>query len=261
MTVTIDPRRHDAVIFDLDGVITDTASVHAAAWTELFDAYLAVRPVTGDENHSPFTEIDYLTYVDGKPRQDGVLSFLASRGISIPAGLPSDREDAETAHGLGRRKDRHFRESLRARGVTVFASTVTLVRRLQAAGIGTAVFSASRNCQLVLEAAGIGDLFGVRVDGVVAAELGLPGKPDPAVLLEAARRLGAKPDRSVVVEDAEAGVEAGHRGGFALVIGVDRTGHARQLRAHGADVTISDLSEVEIRLAAPDPGRDHADRR
>lgn len=247
MTVTIDPGQHQAVIFDLDGVITDTASVHAAAWKDLFDSYLEQRPDHGGEDHSPFTQDDYLRYVDGRPRQDGVASFLASRGISLPAGRPSDSEDDETAQGLGRRKDRHFRTSLRTRGVRVFGSTVTLVRRLQDAGIGTAVFSASRNCQAVLAAAGLGDLFPVRVDGLVAAELGLPGKPDPAVLLEAARRLGADPARSVVVEDAEAGVEAGHRGGFALVIGVDRTGHARQLRARGADLTVTDLSEVEIR--------------
>lgn len=254
VTVTIDRRRHDAVIFDLDGVITDTASVHAAAWKRLFDAYLSARAEAGKEDHSPFTENDYARYVDGKPRQDGVTSFLASRGITIPIGRPSDGEDTETAHGLGRRKDHYYLALLKSHGVKVFGSTVTLVRQLRAAGIPTAVFSASRNCRHVLEAAGIGDLFGVRVDGVVAARLGLPGKPDPAVLLEAARQLGADPARSVVVEDAEAGVEAGRRGGFGLVIGVDRTGRARALRDHGADVVVRDLSEVEVSPGATRSG-------
>lgn len=254
MSVVIDARQHDAVVFDLDGVITDTASVHTTAWTRLFDTYLASRSERAGEDHSPFTADDYLRYVDGKPRYDGVADFLASRGISLPRGLPSDGEDAETVCGLGNRKNRLFRESLSDSGVRVFGSTVGLVRDLQRAGLGTAVFSSSRNCQQVLEAAGVGDLFPVRVDGAVAAELGLPGKPDPASLLEAARRLGADPARCVVVEDAEAGVEAGRRGGFGLVIGVDRTGHAAALRAHGADVTVADLSEVELSLAARPPG-------
>ena len=251
MTATIDGQRHDAVIFDLDGVVTDTASVHQAAWKRLFDALLADRPEFPGEDHSSFTEDDYLRYVDGKPRQDGVASFLSARGIAVPTGQPSDGEGAETVHGLGRRKDRYFREALRTGGVRAFGSTVTLVRQLRARGLRTAVFSASRNCQPVLDAAGIGDLFPVRVDGIVAAELGLPGKPDPAMPLEAARRLGVAPARCVVCEDAEAGVEAAHRGGFALVIGVDRTGHAMALLEHGADVIVTDLSEVEVAPARP----------
>jgi alpha,alpha-trehalase len=249
MTVTIDPHRYHAVIFDLDGVVTDTASVHAAAWQRLFDEYLARREPHAGEDHSPFTDADYRRYVDGRPRYDGVAGFLGSRGISLPRGHPSDSEDGETVCGLGNRKNRYFRERLDSGGVTVFESTVALVSRLQDAGLGTAVFSASRNCQPVLEAAGLGDLFPVRVDGVVAERLGLPGKPDPAVLLEAVRRLGGDPARSVVVEDAEAGVEAGRRGGFGLVIGVDRSGHAEQLRGHGAEVVVGDVSDVEVRPA------------
>lgn len=246
MTVMIDPRRHQAVLFDLDGVLTDTAAVHAAAWKHLFDEYLARRPSQPGEDHRPFTGHDYRRYVDGRPRYDGVTSFLVSRGISLPRGVPDDPDDAETVSGIGNRKNRLFSERLEKAGVDVFGSTVGLVHRLHEVGVKTAVFSASRNCRRVLEAASLSDLFPVRVDGEDAAELGLPGKPDPAVLLEAARRLGADPARAVVVEDAEAGVEAGYRGGFALVIGVDRTGDPARLRDKGADVVVSDLSEVYV---------------
>ncbi len=243
----IDVRRHDAVIFDMDGVVTDTASIHAAAWTELFDAFLAEPAAEPGQDHSPFTEADYQRFVDGKPRYSGVADFLASRGISLPWGDPSDPENAATICGLGNRKDHLFLDRLAREGVPVFESTVALVRELRDAGVGTAIFSASCHCARVLEAAGIGDLFAVRVDGVVAEDLRLLGKPDPAMLLEAARRLGADPSRTVVVEDAEAGVTAGRRGGFALVIGIDRTGHADQLRFHGADEVVTDLAELRVR--------------
>ncbi|WP_327098148.1 trehalose-phosphatase [Nocardia vinacea] len=243
----IDARRYDAVIFDMDGVVTDSASMHAAAWTDLFDPFLASRPAEPGQDRSPFTAADYQRFVDGKPRYSGVADFLAARGISLPWGVPSDPEDAATVCGLGNRKDHLFQDRLARDGVPVFESTVALVRELRDAGIGAAVFSASRNCAQVLEAAGIGDLFAVHVDGVVAENLGLQGKPDPAMLVEAARRLGADPGRTVVAEDAEAGVTAGRRGGFALVIGIDRTGHADQLRAHGADVVVADLAEVRVR--------------
>lgn len=246
MTVArIVPGRHRAVIFDLDGVVTDTASVHLRAWRQLFDGYLASRRERPGEDHGPFTDADYLRFVDGKPRYDGVASFLRSRGIALPHGSPSDSPERETACGLGNRKNRLFLERLERDGVTVFDDAVRLVRRSQGLGLGTAVISASRNCEAVLAAAGLRDLFPVRVDGVVAGELGLPGKPDPAVFLEAARRLGVEPAQAVVVEDAEAGVEAGRRGGFALVIGLDRSGSGH-LDGHGADVVVANLSEVEL---------------
>ena len=245
LPVTIDPRHHDAVLFDLDGVVTDTASVHSAAWATLFDEYLAGRPADGDEDHSPFTDEDYRQFVDGKPRRDGVTDFLASRGITLPAGAPSDSAD-DTVYGLGNRKQQLFL-GLLVDGVPVFASTVALVHKLQQVGIGTAVVTSSRNCAQVLDAAGIGDLFAVQVDGVAAAELGLAGKPDPAVLIEAAHRLAVRPGRTVVVEDADVGVSAGRTGGFALVIGVDRAGHPDELLRCGADVVVTDLAELAVR--------------
>jgi alpha,alpha-trehalase len=244
--VEIRRDRLDAVIFDLDGVITDTASVHAAAWKRMFDSFLAGRAGGAGEEHRPFSQDDYLRYVDGKPRYDGVSSFLASRGISLPRGVPGDPPSAETVCGLGNRKDELFGEVLRQDGVTAFPSSVELLHRLRESGYRTAIISASRNCAQVLEAAGATDLFDVKVDGVDADALGLRGKPDPAVFLEAAGRLGAEPARAAVVEDALAGVEAGRRGSFALVIGVDRAGHAQELREQGADVVVGDLEEVRV---------------
>lgn len=244
-TVTIDPRFHDAVIFDLDGVVTDTASIHAAAWAAMFNDFLQRRQASDDEDYSPFTDSDYRHFVDGKARGDGVSAFLASRGISLPPGSPTDGTE-DTISRLGERKQEIFLEKLRA-GVPVFESTVDLVRKLADAGVATGIYSASRNCERILKDAGLGGLFSVRVDGVVAQDLELAGKPDPAVLLEATRRLGALPERSVVIEDAEAGVEAGSRGGFALVIGIDRNRHAEELRRHGADVVVSDLADVTVR--------------
>ena len=245
--VRIDPRYHDGVLFDLDGVITDTASLHRAAWKELFDDYLGRRHPSADEDHRPFTPADYRHFIDGKPRYDGVRDFLASRGISLPWGTRAGSGDEDTICALGDRKQQRFALQIAA-GVPVFGSTVALVRRLADAGVAVAVFSASRNCAAVLASAGIADLFSVRVDGVVAEELDLPGKPDPAMLLEAAHRLGVRPARAVVVEDAEAGVTAARAGGFGFVIGIDRTGAAGgELSACGADAVIGDLSEVTVR--------------
>ncbi|WP_406277021.1 trehalose-phosphatase [Nocardia sp. NBC_00881] len=242
----IDTRHYDAVIFDMDGVVTDTAAIHAAAWMELFDDFLTRRPAGAGQDRSPFTETDYLRFVDGKPRYRGVADFLAARGIALPWGDSSDPETAETVCGLGNRKDRLFWDRIALGGVPVFESTVTLIRQLRAAGIRTGVFSASRHCAQLLTTAGIADLFAARVDGIAAEELGLLGKPDPAMLLEAARRLDAEPDRTVVVEDAEAGVTAGRSGGFALVIGVDRHANAARLLAQGADVVVEDLGRVKL---------------
>jgi len=232
----------DAVIFDMDGVVTDTARVHAAAWKELFDAYLAER-VPGS---NPFSDDDYRRYVDGKPRYEGVRSFLASRAITLPDGDPSDPPDRETICGLGNRKDAAFLDRLRAQGAEAYPSTIGLIRSMRARGIRTAVISASRNMKEVLASAGVGPLFDAAVDGLEAERLGLPGKPDPAVFLEAARRLGVPPGRAAVVEDALAGVAAGRKGDFGSVIGVDRTGHADDLRAAGADIVVSDLAEVGL---------------
>lgn len=246
MTVTVGPGTYDALVVDLDGVVTDTASVHAAAWKHLFDGYLAGRAERTGEPFVPFEPDDYRRHVDGKPRYDGVRDFLASRGITLPEGHPDDPPDRETVCGLGNRKDAAFNERLAREGVTVFDTTVEVLRRARRAGMGVALFSSSRNTRRVLHRAGLEHLFDAIVDGVDAGELGLPGKPHPAVPLEAATRVGAKPERTVLVEDAVAGVEAGRRGGFRLVVGVDRTGHGDELRAHGADVVVTDLAEIEV---------------
>lgn len=235
----------EAVIFDLDGVVTRTADVHAAAWKQLFDEYLAERTRRLGGSFRPFDrESDYRRYVDGKARYDGVASFLASRGIQLPLGSPDDPEDCETVPGLGNRKNRYFREALERTRVAPFPTTVELIRKLRARGVPTALASSSRNAKAVLDAAGIRGLFDVEVDGVDLAELGLPGKPDPALFLEAARRLGVRPSRAAVVEDAISGVEAGRRGEFGLVIGVDRGAGHDALAAGGADVVVDDLGEV-----------------
>ncbi len=257
----------DAVVFDMDGVVTRTAAVHAAAWKRLFDAYLAGRGVREQVVYEPFdADGDYRLYVDGKPRYDGVASFLLSRGIELPWGDPSDPPDAETVCGLGNSKNDYFRSEIEEHGVRPFETTVDLVRELQAHGFGTAIISASRNAEVVLNAAGVGDLFPVRVDGLVAEELSLPGKPDPAVFVEAARQLGATPARTAIVEDAIAGVTAGRRGAFALVIGVDRSGSdAPGLLENGADVVVRDLAEVVVaeegsQAAAPSIGAEQRPR-
>lgn len=242
----------DAVIFDLDGVITRTAAVHRRAWKALFDRYLRTRADRSGEPFEPFTTADYGEYVDGKPRYDGVQSFLESRGIDLPWGDPADSPDEETVCGLGNRKNAEFLDVVAEDGVEPYESSVRLVRDLQASGIGTALFSSSRNALAVLDAAGLGGLFSVVVDGRVGDDLDLPGKPDPAYLIEAASRLGATPERTAVVEDALSGVEAGKRGGFALVIGVDRIDQAAALHDNGADVVVADLAEARV---APEASR------
>ncbi len=251
--VSIEKSRFDAVIFDLDGVVTQTAAVHAAAWKRLFDAYLAERAARTDAAGSaldalrPFDlETDYRLYVDGKPRYDGVRDFLASRGIELPMGDPSDPPGRETVCGLGNGKNDFFNAEVREHGVQTFPSTVALIHQLRDLGIRVGLMSSSKNTAMVLDVTGTTDLFEVRVDGVVAAEVGLPGKPDPAMYLETARRLGVDAARSVVVEDALSGVEAGRRGGFGLVIGVDRLGQAAELAEAGADVVVDDLAEVGV---------------
>ncbi len=244
--VVIRARDVDAVVFDMDGVVTQTASLHGAAWTQLFNAYFEERGRRTGERFAAFTEADYLHYVDGKPRYDGVRDTLASRGIELPWGDPGDAPDAETVCGLGNRKNVHFVAAIEERGAQVFEGTIEFIRQLTGAGIRVAIISASKNATMILDSAGVRDLFETQVDGVVAAEMGLAGKPDPAVFLEAARRLGVGPERAVVVEDAVAGVQAGRAGGFALVIGIDRGGNAEGLAANGADVVVNDLAEATV---------------
>jgi alpha,alpha-trehalase len=236
--------RLEAVVFDTDGVLTDTASVHAAAWKRLFDEYLALRISRGQVPFRPYEEADYLRSIDGRPRYDGVAGFLASRGIQLPWGDPADPPDRETVCGLGNAKDRSFVAHLREHGAEAFPTSVAFVRRLRERGLRTAVVSASRNMVAVLDSAGLRELFDVEVDGVKADRLGLAGKPDPALFLEAARRLGVAPPRAAVVEDSLAGVEAGRRGRFAVVVGLDRGGQAAALAERGADVVVTDLDDL-----------------
>jgi beta-phosphoglucomutase family hydrolase len=235
----------DAVIFDLDGVVTNTAAVHARAWRKLFDDYLQKRADQAGETFKPF-EIgsDYPRYVDGKRREDGVRSFLASRDIELPDGEPDDPPTAETVRGLGKLKDGYFLKDLEANGVETYPSTVVLIEKLKANDVLVALVSASRNVKSVLAGAGLSDLFEVKVDGLVADEMKLPGKPQPDTFLEAAKRLEVVASRAAIVEDALSGVEAGRSGNFGLVIGVNRTGQAQALAEHGADVVVDDLGDL-----------------
>jgi alpha,alpha-trehalase len=245
--LTLSRERLDAVIFDLDGVVTRTADVHASAWKRLFDAFLEARQARPGEDLSPFDrERDYRRYVDGRPRYQGVKHFLAARGIEVPMGEPNDPPDRETVCGLGNRKNQLFRASLEEEGVEVYGCAVALIHRLRRAGFRTAVVSASKNCALILQRAGLADLFDARVDGVEAERLGLDGKPDPETFLEAARRLGVEPGRAAVLEDAIAGVTAGSRGRFGLVIGVDRDAQTEALSKAGADQVFQDLCRIEV---------------
>lgn len=237
----------DAVLFDLDGVVTDTARLHAAAWAELFDEFLRQRAAAGGEPFRPFDPTaDYLAHVDGKPRYEGVRCFLAARGIALPEGHPADGPEAVTVHGLGARKDAEFQRRLARDGVEVFGSTVALIRTLRERGVKTGVVTSSRNGREVLRAAGIEDLFDARMDGLDSEALGLAGKPDPAPFLRCAALLGVAPGRAVVVEDAVSGVQAGRRGGFGLVVGVDRGGNREALAAQGADLVVADLGHLDV---------------
>ena len=244
-TQLIDRERFDAVLFDLDGVLTATAKVHAAAWKKTFDEFLRHRSDQRGEPFVPFEiETDYKLYVDGKPRYDGVTSFLESRGIELPRGEATDPANADTVCVIGNHKSDLVLAVLESDGVEAYEGSVALVKLLRRDGVKTGVVSSSNNCREVLQAAGIEDLFDVRVDGVVASRLSLPGKPAPDTFLEAARELGVEPGRTVVVEDAIAGVQAGRAGGFALVIGVDRHDEATALRDNGADIVVSDVGEL-----------------
>jgi beta-phosphoglucomutase family hydrolase len=244
------PSGIEACLFDLDGVLTQTAKVHARAWKQMFDAFLAEWHGSRGESVRPFElPADYVAYVDGKLRQDGVRSFLASRGIQLPEGTSSDPPTAVTVHGLGNRKNDLVLELIRTEGVEVYEHSITYVRALRDMGIHLAVVSASKNCREILIATGIEDLFEVRVDGLVAEAHGLRGKPAPDMFLAAAERLATPPAQSAVFEDAIAGVQAGQAGRFGWVVGVDRVGQAAALHQHGATRVVSDLAE----LLEPDP--------
>jgi beta-phosphoglucomutase family hydrolase len=237
--------RYDAVLFDLDGVLTDTAGIHASSWKRMFDAYLRSRAQRTGEAFRPFNiATDYKLHVDGKPRYDGVRDFLHARGIDLPEGAPRDAPDAETICGLGNRKNELVNAAIDAGEVVTYPGSVELVRRLRNADIKCAVVTSSQNRAAVLEAAGIADLFDAAVDGNTIIELGLAGKPAPDSFLQAAKALGVPPERAVVVEDALSGVEAGANGKFGLVIGVARHGNAEELKRHGAHVVVNDLSEL-----------------
>ena len=236
------PEEIRACLFDLDGVLTKTAVVHAAAWKETFDDFLRRRDGDGFRPFDPVA--DYDEYVDGLPRADGVRTFLASRGVELPGGTDEDSPDQDTVHGLGNRKNALVLQKIREDGVEAYAGSVRFVQAVREAGLATAVVSSSANCRDVLVSVGMEGQFDVRIDGIVAAQRKLPGKPHPDTYLEAARDLGCTPAQAAVFEDALAGMDAGRSGHFGYVIGVDRVGQAPELRAHGADIVVLDLAEL-----------------
>jgi beta-phosphoglucomutase family hydrolase len=237
------PDSVTALLFDLDGVLTDTASVHAAAWKQVFDAFLAEH-ATGEAARPFDIATDYVRHVDGRVRADGVRTFLASRGIVLPEGEPADPPSAATVHGLGNRKNEVLLEVIERDGVRVYAGSRRYLEAVRTTGVPTAVVSASANAAAVLEVTGLATTIDVRVDGVVAAERSLPGKPAPDTFLAAAAMLGVSPAAAAVFEDALAGVQAGAAGGFGCVVGVDRAGQAAALREAGAQVVVEDLAEL-----------------
>ena len=244
------PSQTRACLFDLDGVLTQTAKVHARAWKDMFDSYLRQR---SERTGEPFVEFDagedYDRYVDGKPRADGTRSFLAARGITLPEGTPDDPPDAETVGGLGNRKNQVVQQRIRTDGVEVYEGSVRYLHLARAAGLGVAVVSSSANAEEVLQVTDLAGLLDARIDGAVARERGLPGKPAPDMFLAGADAVGQPAASCAVFEDALSGVAAGRAGGFAIVVGVDRVGQADALREHGADVVVTDLEQLISREA------------
>ncbi len=239
------PENVLACLFDLDGVLTDTASVHASAWKEMFDAYLAERAARLGEPFVPFEiATDYVLYVDGKRRQDGTRSFLASRGITLPEGSAEDSPETESVNGLGTRKNNLVHEKIAHEGVTIFDGTFEYLEAVRAAGLRIAVVSSSANTAEVLKVTGLEKFVEARVDAQAAIAAGLHGKPSPETFVHGARLLGCEPAQAVVFEDAIVGVQAGRAGGFGKVVGVDRVGHAAALSEHGADVVVTDLAQL-----------------
>jgi beta-phosphoglucomutase family hydrolase len=239
------PDSTRACLFDLDGVVTRTALIHAAAWKKMFDDFLRQRAAATGTEFVPFDQVrEYDQYVDGRPRLDGTRSFLRSRGIELPEGNPSDPPTADTINGLSKRKNALVLEMIDTQGVEVYDGSVRYIRRVRDAGLRTAVVSSSANTVQVLNVAGIAGLFDARIDGVIAKERGLAGKPAPDTFLAGAQELGVAPAQAAVFEDALAGVEAGRAGHFGRVVGVDRTGQAAELLEHGADIVVKDLAEL-----------------
>lgn len=244
-SVEIDLDKYEAAILDMDGVVTDTARAHAASWKQMFDAYLKEHSDKHGWRYKPFDDTkDYYRYIDGKPRYQGVVSFLESRGIVLPYGSPDDPPDRETVCGLGNRKNHLFHDYLKKHSAEAYQSTVDFLQKLKNRKIRTAVISSSRNARAVLDSAGVQELFQVTVDGVYGTEQNLKGKPEPDIFLEAARLLNVSPEKTLVIEDAISGVEAAKKGGFALIIGIDRTGRNTEIKNHGADLVVHDVSEI-----------------
>ena len=237
--------RYDAVLLDLDGVITDTANLHAACWKQMFDQYLQQRAAQRDETFRPFDlATDYLLYVDGKPRFDGVRAFLTSRGIQLPEGSSDDPPQIESVCGLGNRKNELVNKVIEEVGVEPYEGSVKFIRQLRDQGFKTAVVTSGQNCTVVLKAAKLDGFFEVRVDGNTIHAQQLAGKPAPDTFLMAAKLLGVEPARTVIIEDAISGVQAGFNGNFGLVIGIARKGNAEELQRHGAHVVVNDLGEL-----------------
>ena len=239
------PQQYKAFLFDMDGVLTATAKVHATCWKKMFDEYLKKRSTETNEEFVPFDpKSDYKLYVDGKPRYDGVRSFLESRGVTLPEGTPDSPSDELSVCGLGNRKNILINDVLESDGVEVYPGSLKFVKYLRGLGIKTAVVSSSKNCEAIIKAGKIEDLFETRVDGVISAQLELNGKPAPDIFIQAAKNLGVTPKDAVVVEDAISGVQAGVSGKFGLVIGVDRDNDSEILKKSGAHFVVSDLGEI-----------------
>lgn len=235
----------DAVIFDLDGVVTKTAAVHTKAWKKTFDDFLQTRATDSNSTFNEFTTGDYLKFVDGKPRYEGVASFLKSRDIDLPRGTPDNEPSQDTVCGLGNIKNKIFLEILKQEGAEIYPSTKELLLELNDYDIKTGVASSSKNCKAVLEATGLLSLFQVRVDGIVSAQMNLKGKPEPDIFTKACELLNVLPENSIVVEDAVSGVQAGAKGNFGLTLGIARRNNAGELETNGADYVISDFNEID----------------
>jgi HAD superfamily hydrolase (TIGR01509 family) len=236
----------EGAVFDMDGVVTKTADVHMAAWKLAFEEFLRAEAVTHGAPFQQFSKSDYLAYVDGRPRYEGVAAFLRSRGLNLPLGVQGDTTDRKTVCGLGNRKDQLLLADIEARGVPVFESTIQLIQSLRQQGVRVGLATSSKNSEVILRKAGIGELFDVRIDGVISENLGLRGKPEPDLFRAACEMLEVKPSRAMIVEDSAAGVIAGAAGQFGLTLGVARAGNSEELRRSGADLVVRDLSEISF---------------